>query len=210
MADTPGISRSSRCTSISSLRWRTVTPSAQVIGRVFFRFVGDDDDRRHAFGRDLAADHARVERTVELLAAGHGDRVVVQDLVGDVDLGRDRRADRQDARVEVGAVAEVGEHVLLVGERRLADPGRAFRAHVREGRGLAVHPQHHVVAADAGQRARAFRHLGRGIVRAARAEVRRAVGFRIGLPESFFSTSSFASRKAMRSCTRCSTGWPAQ
>ncbi len=38
----------------------------------------------------------------------------------------------------------------------------------------AVHPDRHVVAADAGDRARAFGHLGRGVVRAAGAEARRA------------------------------------
>jgi hypothetical protein len=85
--------------------------------------------------------------------------------------GGDRLANRQQAGVEVGAVAEVGEDVLLVGERRLADPGHAFAAHVGEGRGIAVHPGHHVVAADAGDGARAFGHARRGVVRAAGAEV---------------------------------------
>ena len=50
-------------------------------------------------------------------------------------------ADRQRAGVEVGAVAEVLEHVLGLGERRLADPGRAFAAHLGEGVGAAVHPR---------------------------------------------------------------------
>ena len=43
-----------------------------------------------------------------------------------------------------------------------------------EGFGAAVHPQRHEVTADAGEGAAAFRHLGRGVVRAARAEIRRA------------------------------------
>ena len=46
------------------------------------------------------------------LPAGHGDRVVVEDLVGDVHFRRHRRADGEDAGVHVGAIAEVGEHVL--------------------------------------------------------------------------------------------------
>ena len=82
--------------------------------------------------------------------------------------------------MEIRAVAEVGKHVLFIRERRLPHPGDAFGAHVGKGRRFAVHPQHHVVAADAGQRARAFRHLGRGIVRAAGTEERRAVLLRIG------------------------------
>jgi hypothetical protein len=59
-----------------------------------------------------------------LLAAGHGDRIVVQDLVGDVHTRRDALAHRQQAAVEVGAVAQVGKNVLVGGER-LPGPPRA-------------------------------------------------------------------------------------
>ncbi len=115
------------------------------------------------------------ERAVERLAAGHRDRVVVEDLVGDVDLGGDRGADREAAAVVVRAVAEVREDVLLVGERRLADPRHAFAAHVRERRRPAVHPDRHHVTADAGRGAAAFGDVGRRVVRAARAEVGNAL-----------------------------------
>ncbi len=108
------------------------------------------------------------------LAAGHGDGVVVEDLVGGVDAGGHRRADRQRAGMEVGAVAEVDENMALFGEGRLAHPGRAFAAHVGEGGRGAVHPQHHEVAADARQSARTLRHPGRTVVRTAGAEVGRA------------------------------------
>ncbi len=101
------------------------------------------------------------------MAAGHCDRIVEQDLVGDVDLGRDRCTNCQKARMEIRAVAEVGEDMLFVGERCLSDPGHTFRAHVREGRRFAIHPQHHVMATDTGQRTAAFRHLGGRVVRAA-------------------------------------------
>src|SRR5690349_23701128 len=63
-----------------------------------------------------------------VLAAGHRHRVVEENLVGHVDLGGGRGADGEQARVVVGAVAEVREDVLLAGERRLADPGRALRS----------------------------------------------------------------------------------
>src|SRR3546814_4580332 len=79
----------------------------------------------------------------------------------------DRHADRQQAGMEVGAVADIGEDVLFAGEGRLPDPGDAFRAHMGEGVGVAVHPLRHAVAADAGERPAAFRHPGRGVVRAA-------------------------------------------
>ncbi len=55
----------------------------------------------------------------------------------------------------------------------------AFAAHLGEGRGVAVHPVRHEVAADAGQRAAALRHLGRGVVRAAGAEIGDALDRRL-------------------------------
>ncbi len=136
--------------------------------------VREHDDRSDALRAHLARDLRHAQRAVHRLAAGHRDRVVVEDLVGDVDAAGDRLADRQRAGVEVGAVAQVLEHVRRVGERRLPGPGHAFAAHVGEGVGRAVHPRDHVVAADARQRARALRHLRRRVVRAARAVVRHA------------------------------------
>src|SRR6185437_12061551 len=64
------------------------------------------------------------------LPAGHGDRRVEQDLVGDVHPGGDRGPDRQRARVRVGAVAEVLDQVRGVHEGRHADPLRPFAAHL--------------------------------------------------------------------------------
>ena len=103
------------------------------------------------------SDHRHGHAAVERLAAGHGDGVVVEDLEGHVDAGRPRGADGQAARVDVGAVAEVLEHVRRLGERRLADPVGALPAHLGEPFGAAVHPVRHVVAADAGVGARALR-----------------------------------------------------
>ena len=142
--------------------------------RVFFRVVTDQRDALHALAVDLLDELRHSELAVDRLAAGHRDRVVVQDLVGDVDAGSHRGADRENAGVEVGAVAEVLEHVLRRGERRLPDPGRALAAHLREGIGAALHPRDHVVAADTAAGAAALGHHGRGVVRAARTVVRRA------------------------------------
>ncbi|CFN93041.1 Uncharacterised protein [Bordetella pertussis] len=142
---------------------------------VFLRLVGDDDDLLDPFGGHLARDHGHADRTVDRLAAGHGDGVVEQDLVGDGPLGRHGGADRQQARVVIGAVAQVGEYMLFLGERRLAHPRNALAAHLGEHLGVAAHPGHHVVAADAGHAARALGHAGRGIVRTARTEPRLAV-----------------------------------
>ena len=75
---------------------------------------------------------------LDVLPARHGDGAVVEQLVGDVDAGGDRRADGQRAGVVERAVAEVLEDVLASGERRLADPLRALAAHLREAGDLAL------------------------------------------------------------------------
>jgi hypothetical protein len=78
----------------------------------------------------------------------------------------------------VGAIAQILEHMLFAGERRLPDPGDAFRTHMRDRLRAAVrHRQRHAVAADAGHRAAALRDLGRSVVRTARTEIRRPLQF---------------------------------
>jgi hypothetical protein len=47
--------------------------------------VGDDHDVAHAFGMQLVRDLRHRQIAVMGLAAGHGNRVVVEDLVGGVD-----------------------------------------------------------------------------------------------------------------------------
>ena len=80
--------------------------------------------------------------------------------------------------MRIGAVAEILEDVLFVGERRLADPGDALAAHVRDGVGAAGgNRQRHAVAADAGHGSAAVRNFRRGVVRAAGTEIRRALQF---------------------------------
>ncbi|ESS36882.1 hypothetical protein P355_1630 [Burkholderia cenocepacia KC-01] len=151
-----------------------------VMAVVLLRFVRHDDEARHAFRLDLPRDLRHRDAAVDRLAARHRDRVVVEDLVRDVRFRGDRLADREDARVEVGAVAEVLEHVLRVGEHRVRGPVDALAAHLDQPRRVALHPRRHEMATDAGLRDRAFRHLRRRVVRAARAEIRRAL-HRVGL-----------------------------
>ena len=138
------------------------------------RTVGDDDDVMHSFRVQLRRNLGHREVAVHGLAAGHGNGVVVEDLVGDVDARRHCSTDRQRTRVEISAVAEIDEDVALLGKGRLAHPGRAFATHVGIGARGPVHPQHHEVAADASQRTRTLRYAGRCVVRATGAEVGRA------------------------------------
>ena len=141
------------------------------------RVVADHGNALDALGVQLPHQGADREASVNGLSAGHGHRFVVEDLERDVHPGRQGGADRQRAGVEVGAVAQVLEYVRGVAERRLANPGRAFAAHLGVGVGRPVrHPSGHVVAANAAQRVAAFRHPGRAVVRASGAEVGRAQG----------------------------------
>ena len=161
-------------------------------GRILVRLVGDDNDLLRALGIDLERDVGHRRLAFHGLSAGHRHGVVVENLVGDVDAGRDAGPDRQQAAVIVGAVAQVGEDVLRIRERRLADPWRAFAAHLGEGRRVAVHPLRHEMAADAGYRAAALRHPGRAVVRAAGAEIGRPVeAHRFGGQRLFLAVEEF-------------------
>ena len=150
---------------------------------VFFGLVGHHHHLPRALGRHRMGNlrHAvPLGALAHRLAAGHGHRVVVEDLVGDVDAGRNGLADGQQAAVKVGAITNVGEHMRFVDEGRLADPGHALATHLREaGRGT-VHPQGHEMAADAGHGARTFGHLGGGVVRTARTKPGGALSRRRG------------------------------
>ena len=141
----------------------------------FLDLVRDDHHPLRTFGFHLARDLGDADLAVHRLAAGHRHRVVVEQLVGQRGAGGNGLADREQAGVKVGAVAEVLEDMLLAGEARVADPVDALGAHLDQPAGAALHPARHEMAADAGQRARALGHLGAGVVRATRAEVRLAL-----------------------------------
>ena len=140
----------------------------QLVGRQ--EFPGLVTDHHHAacaFGQQLLGDLGHRQRAIDRLAAGHRNRIVVENLVGDIGAGGDRGPDGEQAGMEIGAVAEIGKHVLFIGEVHLPQPRHALAAHLREGGGVAVHSLHQVVTANAGETARALRHLGGAVVRAA-------------------------------------------
>ena len=146
---------------------------------VLARLVAHHHHAARAFGHHRVRNlrHAVALRPLaNLLATRHGHRVVVENFVGDVHARRNRLANGQEPAVKVGAVAQVGKHMRLVHKGLLAHPGHALAAHLREACGGPVHPQRHVVAANAGHGTRALRHFGAGVVRAARAKPGRALG----------------------------------
>ena len=141
------------------------------------RFIAHQRDAPHALAVQLAQQVGNRQGAVDGLPPGHGHRVVVENLVGDVHAGRDGRADRENSRVKVGAVTQVLKHVRGVGKRRLPDPGHAFTAHLGKSQRRSIgHPGGHVMAADAAQRMAALGQARRGVMRAPRAEVGHALG----------------------------------
>ena len=114
--------------------------------------------------------------------------------------------DRQQAGMGVGAVAEILEHVLFAGERRLPDPGDALRAHMRDGRACGGSAP---TAPCRDSRCRPWRGCPRApwssVVRAARTEIRRALQSlrRQCLPAGRSNASSFARR-----CSSAGLRWP--
>lgn len=148
----------------------------EVVGvRVFGRIVRDDREPLDALGPDLMRDLGDVEAALGRLAAGHRDGVVVEDLVGDADAGGRCRAKGEQPGMGVGAVAEILENVLLGREGRLSYPVHALGAHMRDQIGAARrHAQSHAVATDAGHGSASLGHARGGVVRATRAEERRA------------------------------------
>ena len=143
--------------------------------------VIDDGELFDAEGLHLFDDAIDVQPAFQRLAAGHGDRVIVEDLVGHVGVCGDGGADRLSAGMCVGPVAELLEDVLGFRETALADPVHALAAHMGVAEHIAPHPLRHVMAADPGVGAGPFRHLGGGVVRASRAEPWRAFQRRLDI-----------------------------
>lgn len=79
---------------------------------IFFRLVAHDRDALHAFRTHLISDHVNGEVTFMRLAARHGDRVIVENFVGDVCARSARKADRHGTGMIVGAIAEILEEML--------------------------------------------------------------------------------------------------
>ncbi len=90
-----------------------------VVTVVLFRLVADHDETRHAFGFHLTRDLRHGDAAVDRLAARHRDGIVVEDLVRDGGFCGHRLADRENARVKVGTVAEILEYVAGFREHRM-------------------------------------------------------------------------------------------
>ena len=57
----------------------------EIIARIFFGIIGDDGDALGAFGPDLMRDLRDCKAALGRLPAGHGNRIIIKNLVGDAD-----------------------------------------------------------------------------------------------------------------------------
>src|ERR1700730_15758471 len=110
----------------------------EILAGIFAGIVRDDRKALGALGPDLMSNLRDGQAALGGLPAGHGDRVVVENLVGNADARRRRRPQCEQARMCVGTVTEILKDVGLAGEGRLADPAHAFGAHMRDRRGASA------------------------------------------------------------------------
>ena len=142
---------------------------------VLFGLITEHHNPTHTFSRNLLRYHRHRNLAIHGLTAGHGHCVIEQNLVSNVDAGRNGLANRHGPGMEIGALPQILEHVGITGVTALANPVDPFTAHLDQRLGVTTHPGRHKVTTDPGQRFTAFRHFGGGIVRAARTEIRQAL-----------------------------------
>ena len=115
--------------------------------------VARHDDPFDAFDSQEVGDVGHRHLPLRVLSARHRHRAVVQQLVGDVDVGCHCGAHGQGAGVEEGAVTDVLNQVVAFDEGRDADPLSAFTAHLRQSDDVAdslwFHEGDHRVTPDA-------------------------------------------------------------
>ena len=122
----------------------------EIAARDTVQIISDEGDPLHAFRVAAVRDTCRRQLAVHRLAAGHRNRVIVQDLEGDVGFGSHRLADGERAGMEPGAVADILEDVPVAVEPAGADPAAAFAAHLADIFGIPVHQRDQEMAADPG------------------------------------------------------------
>ena len=122
---------------------------------------------------NLSRDPHDIHGAIHRLAARHGNCIVIQNLVSDIDLSSHTGPDGKQSRMKIGPIPNVLENMAGRAERGFSDPTRSFPAHLSKGVSFTIHPLGHIVAADSGKCPGPLRHLRRSVVRTARTEVRR-------------------------------------
>ena len=140
--------------------------------------VGGDQHLLHALRQQDSCHRWHIGGPLSVLATGHRDDPVDQDLEGHIGSGGNRGAHGQLATVGVCSIAHVLDQMGRVNERFHPDPLRAFVAHAGDADDVAdafgIHHGDHRRTADACSNDRAVGHLGAGVVGATGTEIRGA------------------------------------
>ena len=108
-------------------------------------------------GVQQPSDFNRCHAAFMSLPAGHRHRVIIENLVGNIHICCDRRADRHQTGMVKGTIADILEHMAAGRKTRLANPVGPFPAHMGVAFNIAVHELGHPVTANTGITARTFR-----------------------------------------------------
>src|SRR3954462_12405194 len=99
-------------------------------GGIFFRLVGHYCNFLGAFPMYLQRDLRHREWPIDMLPAGHCNRIVVEDLECDIHARSGSSAHCKKSGVVVGSITDVLEHVRRLDERCFTNPARTFSAHL--------------------------------------------------------------------------------
>ena len=111
-----------------------------------------DDHLSNTFECKPPCESRNLKTTWWGLTSGHRHCSVVEELVGHIEIGRDRCSNGERARVEEGSIAQVLHEVSLAHEWSSTNPLRAFSTHLGETNVMAtsfVLERHHDVATNA-------------------------------------------------------------
>src|SRR5680860_832004 len=97
-----------------------------LVAIVLFGLITKHHNPAHALSGNLLRDHRYGDLAIHGLAAGHGHRVVEQDLVGNVDAGRHRLANSHGSGMKIRALTQVLEYMGVADVPALAEPINPF------------------------------------------------------------------------------------
>ena len=168
-------------------RFRKPKPALDQLGRPVFvirdeltapatRVVTDQGDTTHAFAPDLVEQIFHAQRAINWLPSGHCHRIVVEDFVSNIDLGRDGGTNRKNPRMEVCSITKILKDMLRIGKGCLAYPGSTLTAHLGKRVCFPIgHPGRHVMTADSTQCMTTLGYFSRCIVGATRTKMRHSL-----------------------------------
>ncbi len=137
---------------------------------MFFWIIAHKRDPGDAFTSQLQNHLIDRQGAVNGLATGHGNGIVIQNLISDINSGGYRLADRQQAGMKISAIPQILEYMFRFSEVRLANPGNTFAAHLGKGLSTSItdFPGSHIVTTNTTEGPASLRHPGGGAMGAAR------------------------------------------